>query len=1795
MRCKTKWLVSVVDLFAVVGPEGKARRAFLRSCALWMAIMLLATGAARADNVQWIKATDFNVGLWSDGSNWAPHAPGPGDNVFLTKTSVTSQVLLDVDATVGTIVIGCNDPAVTPVAGASQSLIINGHTLTINGPSNICGPGGSNGGFLRLQGGQLIVNSVLDAAGQFIWTGGTLGGTGSLTNTGTLTISGDSQKVLNGTTLDNDGIINWSGAGALNGGNGAILNNQSGAAFNLTTDGAPFTTSFSGQPTFNNLSGATFAKTAGSGTNTIFGWVFNHSGTIVVASGIVAFNTSAGLNINGGATFSGAGLSQISGGTATVNGTATANGTTVELAGGIVTGSSGVLARSGTGSWNWTGGEMRGTLSVPSGSLLTVSGGTQKVFNGATLSNAGTVRWNGGGAINGGNAGVINNQNGGEFKLTADGTPLVSSFAPAPTINNLAGALFAKTAGSSTNTIASWVFNNNGIVKCASGILAFNATLNVNNGSTFTGAGRSRVTGGTATFTGSATADGTTVEFAAGTIAGGSGGGTLRQQSGGLYECTGGTFTGTLKVAAGSVLNVKGDIQKVFDGNTLNNAGTINWSGAGAINGGNGAILNNQSGAAFNLTTDGAPFTTSFSGQPTFNNLSGATFAKTAGSGTNGIFSWIFNHSGTVNVPAGTVEFNTDVNLKSGSRFSGAGLSRITGGNATATGTVIAGIAGGTGTLEFAGGSTTGSDAQPGTLTRQGSGVFRWTGGSLLGTFNLPSATKLNITGANQKVLDGATVNNSGTVNWSGPGQINGGNSALFNNTGTFNARTDGTPFVTSFGALPTFDNNGTFAKTGGTSSTAVTTWFFNAGGIVKVASGFFTFSTTLLLKSGVRFLGPNGTFISGGNTTVAGLATVENNAFVELSGTTLFGDFINIPDPDAPGLLIGIPISALATTGGGLWNWTGGEMRGIIVMPVGSQLQIAGANQKVLNGARLDNFGTITWRDAGVINAGNRAVIHNQKNALFQTLGPTQTLVHGFGIRPEFENDGNLEIGAPVGTLNLAGTFDTGRGGGFAFTHRLNMDIGGATPGTQHDQLNVSGSASLGGDLFVRLVNSFVPAPGSSFKVITATSIFGAFFVVTPPFTQVENPNDLTLTVPSGPSLFLNASRNTITEGGPSVSGLLTRNGDLTNPLTVNLTTPDNQLTSPASVIIPAGANSVDFPITAVDDTLVEEPIITGVVAKASGFTQVINSLILFDNDGAAITISIPSPLAEGASATGTVTRNTVTTDELIVTLSSSDGARLLVPETVKIPFGKASADFTVTARENAIDEANPTVTVTASALNVASGSANVVITDNDVPRLTLTLPATITEGSALIGTVARNTANVTNPLVVTVKSNRARLTVPATATIPAGRSAVDFALTAPDNAIVDGNVNATVSATATGFTGANKVVTVNDNDAPTLTLSVTPATIAEGTGTAVATVTRNTATTAALTVNLSSNKTDNATVPATVTIPIGATAANFNVTAPENTLVQGTQAVTLTASATGLASGTISLNITDNDTAGIDSFNPTNGLPSPPLTVVITGANFTSATAVAFNGVTATFTVDSPTQISATLPTSASTGRITVTTPAGTATSATDFVVNPGIKLFTPESGSPGTSVVIEGWGLNGASSVRFNGVAASFTVNTVQKITATVPESATTGPISITTPSGAVTSVEDFVVCAANVTARLVVTRGALQPAGYVGGTFGGANYQQNVTLRNTGATAISGPLSLVLDNLTSGVILVNRNGVTACATPPSSPYVNVGVGSDNVLSPGETVAVTLYFNAPSSDIDFTARVLAGSGSR
>jgi hypothetical protein len=83
------------------------------------------------------------------------------------------------------------------------------------------------------------------------------------------------------------------------------------------------------------------------------------------------------------------------------------------------------------------------------------------------------------------------------------------------------------------------------------------------------------------------------------------------------------------------------------------------------------------------------------------------------------------------------------------------------------------------------------------------------------------------------------------------------------------------------------------------------------------------------------------------------------------------------------------------------------------------------------------------------------------------------------------------------------------------------------------------------------------------------------------------------------------------------------------------------------------------------------------------------------------------------------------------------------------------------------------------------------------------------------------------------------------------------------------------------------------------------------------------------------------------------------------------------------------------------VTGFTPAAGAPGTSVT--ITGTRFTGATAVTFNGTAAaTFSVVSDTQLRATVPSGATTGRIAVTNPGGTGSGATSFTVTAPPRLL-------------------------------------------------------------------------------------------------------------------------------------------------------------------------------------------------
>ncbi|WP_158520982.1 choice-of-anchor Q domain-containing protein [Fuerstiella marisgermanici] len=421
----------------------------------------------------------------------------------------------------------------------------------------------------------------------------------------------------------------------------------------------------------------------------------------------------------------------------------------------------------------------------------------------------------------------------------------------------------------------------------------------------------------------------------------------------------------------------------------------------------------------------------------------------------------------------------------------------------------------------------------------------------------------------------------------------------------------------------------------------------------------------------------------------------------------------------------------------------------------------------------------------------------------------------------------------------------------------------------------------------------------------------------------HADGTDTLDVTDDDAAALTLSIAEAAISENGGTTTATVSRNTDPTNALTVTLVSNDtSEATVPAVVTIPAGADSVSFTISGVDDAIVDGTQLVTISASASDHVGNDDDLNVTDDDTLALTLTVsPASISEnGGTATGTIARNDGDlSSSLEITLTSDDTSEATVPATVTISAGLSSATFSVDAVDDAIVDGTQTATISVGASGYAGDTASLNITDDDTLALTLSItPGSISEnGGTATGTVTRNDADWSSPLVVDLtSSDSTEAMVSATVTILAGQASADFTITAVDDAVVDGTQVLSISVSANGYTGLSAGLNVTDDESPALTLSVNPVSISENGGTATGTVTRNDEDLSSeLVVNLSSSDTTEATVPASVTIPVGQSAADFTISAVDDAVVDGTQVLSVSASATGYTGFSTGLNVTDDD----------------------------------------------------------------------------------------------------------------------------------------------------------------------------------------------------------------------------------------------------------------------------------------
>lgn len=139
----------------------------------------------------------------------------------------------------------------------------------------------------------------------------------------------------------------------------------------------------------------------------------------------------------------------------------------------------------------------------------------------------------------------------------------------------------------------------------------------------------------------------------------------------------------------------------------------------------------------------------------------------------------------------------------------------------------------------------------------------------------------------------------------------------------------------------------------------------------------------------------------------------------------------------------------------------------------------------------------------------------------------------------------------------------------------------------------------------------------------------------------------------------------------------------------------------------------------------------------------------------------------------------------------------------------------------------------------------------------------------------------------------------------------------------------------------------------------------------------------------------------------------------------------------------------------------------------VVLNGSGFVGVTGVMFGTKAAlSYTVNSSAQITAVAPSGTGTVAVTVKTPGGSSNSVPyAYAAQPSLTAVSPGQGpsSGGTTVILAGTGLTGATAVTFGSTpATSYTVYSPTQITAVAPAGSGSVAVTVTGPGGISNSV-------------------------------------------------------------------------------------------------------------------------------
>jgi hypothetical protein len=274
--------------------------------------------------------------------------------------------------------------------------------------------------------------------------------------------------------------------------------------------------------------------------------------------------------------------------------------------------------------------------------------------------------------------------------------------------------------------------------------------------------------------------------------------------------------------------------------------------------------------------------------------------------------------------------------------------------------------------------------------------------------------------------------------------------------------------------------------------------------------------------------------------------------------------------------------------------------------------------------------------------------------------------------------------------------------------------------------------------------------------------------------------------------------------DAGRNVARLtVTRSGyPLNSPLAVQLIGDSTEIDMPANIQIPVGSASIEVPLHAVDDSLLDGTVRVAIRASAGPVTSPPLNIDVTDAESIRLSASV-NRFAENAGAGAsviTVSRsNTDLGQSVTVRLVSSDASELTVPETVVIPAGQQSTTVGVSAVDDNLFDGLQSVRVDATSAGYKPAQIDFQVDDFQTLQVVFPNRSPLVESDPNArqtqATIQLRSIAPAGGMTIHLESNPAgSVSIPSTVLMPAGQSQISFPISVEPNAIQQGRRKAQV-----------------------------------------------------------------------------------------------------------------------------------------------------------------------------------------------------------------------------------------------------------------------------------------------------------------------------------------------------------------------------------------------------------------